>query len=140
MARCRVHKPRVPNGPASQQKLGSADDIANNAQFLGRPRYPIIGQKGDLVSDRKAWPRRVDARFRLRPASPTRRLGQGGTTLASDRKACPRKGRCSLSTSTRFSDREYTEPLLTALLRPARSELTGKQPNRDARLVKDPKN
>ena len=36
------------------------------------------------LSDRKAWPRRNDARFRLRPASPTRRPGQGGMTLAFD--------------------------------------------------------
>ena len=37
---CRVHKPRVPNGHASQQKLGPADDIANDAQLLGRPKKP----------------------------------------------------------------------------------------------------
>jgi len=32
---CRVHKPRVPHGPASQQRLGPADNIVNNAQLLG---------------------------------------------------------------------------------------------------------
>ena len=45
-------------------------------------------------------------------------------------------GRLSLLTPTRFSDREYTEPLLTALLRPVRSEPTRKQPNGDARSVR----
>jgi len=55
---CRVHKPRVPNGPTSQQKLGPADDITNDAQLLGQPRYLTTGRKSDLVSDRKAWPMR----------------------------------------------------------------------------------
>ena len=32
---CRVHKLRVPNGPASQHKLGPADDVANDVQLLG---------------------------------------------------------------------------------------------------------
>ena len=39
------------------------------------------------LSNRKAWPRRNDACFRpfqLRPASPTGRPGQGGSTLTSD--------------------------------------------------------
>ena len=29
--RCRVHKPGVPHGPASQQKLDPADNVANDA-------------------------------------------------------------------------------------------------------------
>ena len=33
--RCWVHKPGVPNGPASQQKHGLADVITNDAQLLG---------------------------------------------------------------------------------------------------------
>ena len=81
---CRVHKPGVPNGSTFQQKLSPADGITNDAQLLGRPRYLTIGRKSDLVSDRKAWPRRDDARFQPRPASPTGRPGQGGTTLAFD--------------------------------------------------------
>ena len=81
---CRIHKPGVHHGPASQQKLNPADDVANDAQLLGRPKYLTTGHKGDPVSNRKAWPRRNDARFRLRPASPTGRPGQRGTTLASD--------------------------------------------------------
>ena len=35
----RVHKLRVPHGPASQQKFGPADDVANDAQLLGWPKY-----------------------------------------------------------------------------------------------------
>ena len=36
---CRVHKPGVPHGSASQQRLGPAGNIANNAQLTGRPNY-----------------------------------------------------------------------------------------------------
>ena len=50
----RVHKPGVPNGPASQQKFGPIDDVANDAQLLGRPKCLKIGRKSDPVSDRKA--------------------------------------------------------------------------------------
>ena len=74
----------IPNGPASQQKLGPADDVANDAQLLGWPRYLTTGRKGDPVSNWKAWSRRDDARFRLQPASPIGRPSQGGTTLAFD--------------------------------------------------------
>ena len=51
---CRVHKPRVSHGPAFQQKLSPADDVANNAQLLGWPKNLTIGQEGDPVSDQKA--------------------------------------------------------------------------------------
>ena len=34
-----VHKPRVPHGLTSQQRLGPADDVANNAQLMGWPKY-----------------------------------------------------------------------------------------------------
>ena len=37
---CRVHKPGVPHGPASQQKLGPADDVANDAQTPGSAQIP----------------------------------------------------------------------------------------------------
>ena len=120
---CRVHKPGVLYGPTSQQRLSPADDVANDAQLLGRPKYLTTGRKSGPVSDRKARPRRG------RRSLPT-------PTHFSDRKARPRRGRRSLPTPTRFSDRGYTEPLLTALLRPARSEPTGKRPNRDARSVR----
>ena len=36
---CRVHKPGVPHGLASQQRLGPAGNIAKNAQLMGRPKY-----------------------------------------------------------------------------------------------------
>ena len=81
---CRVHKPGVPHGPASQRRLSLVDDVVNDAQLLGQPKYLTTGQRGDPISDRKAWPRRNGARFRLRPASPTGRPGRGETTLASD--------------------------------------------------------
>ena len=54
---CWVHKPEVPHGPASQQKLGLADNVANDAKLLGQPKYLTIDLKGDLISDQKAWPR-----------------------------------------------------------------------------------
>ena len=62
---CRVHKPRVPHGPASQQRLGPAGNIVNDAQLLGQPK---------ILNDRPEW----------RSKSPTRRPGRGGTTPASD--------------------------------------------------------
>jgi len=37
---CRVHKPGVPHGPASKQKLDPADDVANDAQTLGPTKIP----------------------------------------------------------------------------------------------------
>ena len=61
--KCQVHKPEVPNGPASQQKLGLADNVANDAQLLGRPKCLTTGRKSDLISDRKAWPKRDGAHF-----------------------------------------------------------------------------
>ena len=42
---CRVHKPEVPHGPASQQKLGPTDDVVNDAQLLGRLKYLMTDQK-----------------------------------------------------------------------------------------------
>ena len=36
---CQVHKPGVPHGPASQQRLGLAHSIANNVQLMDRPKY-----------------------------------------------------------------------------------------------------
>ena len=62
---CRVHKPGVPHGPASQQKLSPADDVANDAQLLGRPEIPKRQARREIQSL-------------------TGRPGQGGTTLASD--------------------------------------------------------
>ena len=47
---CRIHKPEVPHGPASQQKLSLADDVVNDAQLLGRPKYLTTGQKDDSAS------------------------------------------------------------------------------------------
>ena len=55
------------------KKLGPADDVADNAQLLGWPKYLTTGQKDDPVFDRKAWPKRNNARLQLRPASPTGR-------------------------------------------------------------------
>ena len=68
----RVHKPGVPNGPASQQKLGPADDVTNDAQLLGWPRY---------LNDRP------EERSSLRPKG----LDKEGTMLASDYdpRLCP---------------------------------------------------
>ena len=39
----RVHKPRVPNGPTFQQKLGPTNNVANDMQLLGCPGYLTIG-------------------------------------------------------------------------------------------------
>ena len=139
---CPVHKPRVPHGPTSQQKLGPADDVANDTQLLGQPKDLTTSQKGDPITDRKAWPRnrqrllltparlsdrkarprRNGARFRLRSTSPTGRPGQGGTALASDPspplrpEGLAKEEWHSPPTSTCLSDRKATEPLLTTLL------------------------
>ena len=40
---CWVCKPGVPHGPASQQSLGPADNVANDAQLLGRPKNLTTG-------------------------------------------------------------------------------------------------
>ena len=45
------------------KKLGPTDDVVNDAQLLGLPKNLTIGQKGDPIFDRKAWPRRNGARF-----------------------------------------------------------------------------
>ena len=47
----------------SSKRLSPADDVANDAQLLGRPKNLTTGQKGDPISDRKAWPKRNGARF-----------------------------------------------------------------------------
>ena len=64
-----VHKPGVSHGPASQQKLGPADDVAddvaNDAQLMGQPKY-------------------LNKQVRRAIQSPTEKPGRGGTTLASD--------------------------------------------------------
>ena len=36
------------------KKLSTADDVADDAQLLGWPRYLTVGRKSDPVSDRKA--------------------------------------------------------------------------------------
>ena len=72
-----------------QQRLGPADDVVNDAQLLGRPRYLKTGQKDDPISDWKAWPRRNGVRFRLRPASPTGRPQPLLATPAHLRTASP---------------------------------------------------
>jgi len=138
---CQVHKPRVLHGPASQQKLGPADDVANDAQLLGQPKYLNDRPEGQSnlrpeglakeewrplltpahLSDRKVSLRRNNARFstpaRLWTAYPTERPGQ-----------------TPLPTPTRVSDRGYTEPLLIALLRLAQSKPTeNNQPGTPAR-------
>jgi len=117
----RVHKPKVPHGPASQQRLGLAEDVANDTQLLGWPKY---------LNDRP------EGRSNLRPEGLSKEERRPLPTMArlSDRKD-------SFPTPTHLSDRKawpnnasdsnprlrpgYTEPLLTALLRLARSEPTG---------------
>ena len=61
---CRVHKPGVPHGSASQQRLGPAENVTNDTQLVGRPKY---------LNDR---PEGIQ--------SLTGRPGRGGTTPASD--------------------------------------------------------
>ena len=65
MASSRVHKPGVSHGPASQQRLGPADNVANDVQLLGRPKY-LKRQAGRAIQ------------------SPTGRPGRGETTPVSD--------------------------------------------------------
>ena len=129
---CRVHKPRVPHGPAFQQRLGLADNIANNAQLMGRPKTPKRQARRTIQSS-------------------TERPSRGGTTPASDfgpplqPKGLAKEEHHSLLalaslqttsltgkpvqtpllTPTHVSNRGCTEPLLTAPLRLAQSEPTG---------------
>ena len=121
---CRVHKPGVPHGLASQQRLGPTDDVANNAQTPGLAQIP-----------------KQQARRAIQ--SPTGRPIQGGTTPASDSglplrpEGLTKEEQCSLLTLARLrtasstgspgqiplltltavSGRGRTEPLLIALLR-----------------------
>ena len=46
---CRVHKPGVPNGPASLQN--PAQQGRNDSTRLGRPRYIMTGRDNDPVPD-----------------------------------------------------------------------------------------
>ena len=53
----------------------------------------MTGQKGDPITDRKAWPRRNGVRFQLRSASPTGELASVSSPPPdglSDRKAWPK--------------------------------------------------
>ena len=122
---CRVHKPGVPHGLASQQRLGLADNVANDAQLLGRPKY---------LNDRP------EGRSNLRPKGLAEEEWHPLPTLArlSDRSARfdlqlafgrPLRpeglAKTQLPTPTRFSDRENAKPLLTTPLRLAQSGPTG---------------
>ena len=109
---CRVHKPGVPHGPASQKKLGPTDNIANNAQLLGQPKY---------------LNKRLEGRSNLRPEGLAEEERRPLPTPArlSDQKAWPRRNSTPSPNPTYASDRGCTEPLLTAPLRLAQSELTG---------------
>ena len=96
---CRVHKPGVPHGSASQQRLGPAENVTNDTQLVGRPKY---------LNDR---PEGIQ--------SLTGRPGRGGTTPASDSGPPLRPeglAKTPLPTLTHVSDQECDEPLLTALL------------------------
>ena len=62
---CRVHKPGVPHGPASQQRLGLAEQRCEQRAAHGPAQTP------------KRWARRAIQ-------SPTGRPGRGGTASASD--------------------------------------------------------
>ena len=50
----------VPHGPASQQNLGPADNVANDAQLLGRPKIPNDRPEGrsNLRPEGLAWKER----------------------------------------------------------------------------------
>ena len=123
-SRCRVHKPRVPRGPNSLQRFSPADNIANKRATHGPAQIP-----------------RRQTRTTIQ--SLTERPGRGGTATAFDfgpplrperslrsparlRTAPPtrRPGQTLLPTPTRVSDQGCAKPLLTALLRLARSEPT----------------
>ena len=69
---CRVHKPRVPNGPASPQTRPSR--WHGDSTSLGRPRYMTTGRGHDLAYDWRLWPRGLIG-------TPTGRPGRGGTVI-----------------------------------------------------------
>ena len=103
---CRVHKSGVPYGPASQQRLGPIDNVASNAQLVGRPKYLDDRSEGrsnhrpeGLAEEERrpfSTPAHLSdwsAHFGLRPTSPTGAL----TSISSppldglsDRKAWPK--------------------------------------------------
>ena len=111
---CEVHKPRVPNGSAFQQKLGPIDDVAKRRATPGPAQ--IAKQQAKRVRAKEETTLASDSDPPLRP------------------EGLAEKGRRSPPTPTLFSDREYIEPLLTALLRPGdRSQLGNDRPGMPAR-------
>ena len=77
-----VHKPGVPHGPASQQRLGLTDNVASNAQLMGRPKHlndrpegqSNLRPEGLVEEERRPLPTPAhlfdrSARFGLQPAS-----------------------------------------------------------------------
>ena len=94
---------------------------------MGRPKsLKIIGQKGILVTDRKVWPKKNNARSLTTSAHLSDRSARFELQLPSDglsnRKAWPK---VLLSTPTPRLQPGFTETLLTALLRLARLGPTG---------------
>ena len=57
-ALCWVHKPRVPQGPASMPRLGPSRQHVTHGLAQ---ESKTIGQKGSHVTDRKVWPKRNNA-------------------------------------------------------------------------------
>jgi len=58
----------VPHGPASQQNLGPADNVANDAQLLGRPKIPNDRPEGQSNLRPEGLAKH---HFQFRPASST---------------------------------------------------------------------
>ena len=129
----RVHKPEVPRGPASQQRLGPSRQTHNS--WAG-PSTKMTGQRGDRIFDQEAWPKRNNVRFPI-----LAHLSDWSTRFGLQ----PTFGRSLLPeglakalppTPTHVSDRGCAKPLLMALLRLARSEPTGtNRPGTPARKI-----
>ena len=78
---------RLPNKGSTQSTT-----LRATCNSWADPNTYTTGQKDDPISDRKAWPRRNDARFRLRPTSPTGVLALVSSPppdVLSNRKAWP---------------------------------------------------
>jgi len=123
---CWVHKPGVLYGPASQQRLGPTDDVANDAQTPEPAQIP----KNDRPEGRSSFQPEGLAEKERRPLPTLAGLSDRKASLPTPahlRMASPtgRPGQTPLSTPTRVPDRGCVEPLLTALLQLAQSEPTG---------------
>ena len=109
---CRVHKPGVPHGHASQQKARPGRRRCERRATSGPAQNPNDRPEGRSNLRPEGLAKRNSVRFRLRPTSSTRRPGREGTSLAFDSgpslqpKGLAEKERRSLPTPAHLSDQK----------------------------------